>query len=56
MALRIRHLAVLGEVGHRFRGKGAEAIPGCVFGFFLCADWRRTGQPYFIPVAAAAAD
>ncbi len=56
VALRIRHLAVLGEVGHRFRGESAEAISGRVFGILLCAERRGTGQPDFIPVAPAATD
>src|SRR5258707_10962654 len=55
MALRVWHLAVLGEVGHRFRGEGAEAIFGRVSGILLCLDWSRIGQPYFVPLSPAAA-
>src|SRR5216683_553272 len=55
MALRVWHLAVLGEVGHRFRGEGAEAVFGRVPGILLCLDWSGIGQPYFVPLSPATA-
>ncbi len=56
VALRLRHLAVLGEVGHCFRREGAETISDCVFGILLCVERRGAGEPDFFPLAPAATD
>ncbi len=56
MALRIRHLAVRGEVGDRFWGQGAKAVSDRVSGILLCFGGSGTGEPYRVPVAPAAAD
>ena len=54
VALRLRHLVILREVGHRFGREGSQAVPDFVFGIFLCADRRRSGEPDLIPDACPA--
>ncbi len=53
VALRLRHLVDLREVGHHFRRAGAQAVSDFVFGIFRCVDRRRSGEPYLIPVSCS---
>ena len=54
MALRLRHLAVLRQVGSRLGRPRPEALSGRLHRLLLLTVRRRTGQPDFIPLAAAA--
>ena len=55
LALRIRNLAVLRQVGHRLWRKSAEAIFDRVYRIFLRSRWGRIGQPHGISFPTAAA-
>ena len=51
VALRLRHLAVRGQVGHRFRRQGTAAATANLPRIFHAAERRRSGELVHLPRA-----